>query len=58
MLDWAWWYMPVIPALERQKQKDCKLEAQLGLHSEIQTGLGYWLQNETKKKKLRSMMKV
>jgi hypothetical protein len=31
-LHWAWWYMPVIPALERWRQED-----QPGLHSETLT---------------------
>jgi hypothetical protein len=26
----AWWYMPVIPALGRLRQKDCELEDNLG----------------------------
>jgi hypothetical protein len=24
-LNWAWWYMPVIPALERLRQEYCGL---------------------------------
>jgi hypothetical protein len=27
---WAWWYMPVIPALKRLKQEDYEFEASLG----------------------------
>jgi hypothetical protein len=27
---WAWWCMPVIPALERLKQEDLEFEASLG----------------------------
>jgi hypothetical protein len=26
----AWWYIPVIPALRRQRQKDHQLEVSLG----------------------------
>jgi hypothetical protein len=26
---WAWWYMPVIPALRRLKQEDLEFEASL-----------------------------
>jgi hypothetical protein len=26
----AWWYMPVIPALWRLKQQDCKFKVSLG----------------------------
>jgi hypothetical protein len=26
----VWWFMPVIPALGRQRQKDCEFEVSLG----------------------------
>jgi hypothetical protein len=26
----VWWYIPVTPSLERQRQEDCKFEASLG----------------------------
>jgi hypothetical protein len=29
-LSWVWWRMPVIPALGRGRQEDCKFEASLG----------------------------
>jgi hypothetical protein len=28
--DWAWWDMPVIPALRRLRQKDYEIQASLG----------------------------
>jgi hypothetical protein len=27
--SWAWWYTPVIPALRKAQQEDCKFEASL-----------------------------
>jgi hypothetical protein len=29
IISQAWWYLPVIPALRRQKQEDCQFEASL-----------------------------
>lgn len=29
-MNWAWWYTPVTPALQSQKQEDVKFEASLG----------------------------
>jgi hypothetical protein len=29
-IKWAWWYIPIIPALRRPGQEDHKLEASLG----------------------------
>jgi hypothetical protein len=30
MASWAWWYMPVIPTLGRQRQEDLQVQASLG----------------------------
>jgi hypothetical protein len=29
-LNWAWWFMPIIPALERLRQEDCEFQVSLG----------------------------
>jgi hypothetical protein len=37
----TWWYMPIIPAIGRQRQEYCKFEARLGYHSKtLSQGLG------------------
>lgn len=30
LLRWAWWHKPIILVLKRLRQKDCKLEVNLG----------------------------
>jgi hypothetical protein len=42
---WAWWYKPVIPALGRLRQEDCKFEASLDYITET------LFQNQTKQNK-------
>jgi hypothetical protein len=37
----AWWHMPLIPALERQRQVDFWVRGQPGLQSEFQDSQGY-----------------
>jgi hypothetical protein len=55
--SWAWWRMPLIPALGRQRQADFWVRGQPGLQSEFQDSLGYTekpclkKQNKTKPKK-------
>jgi hypothetical protein len=38
---WAWWHMPLIPALGRQRQVDFWVQGQPGLQSEFQDSQGY-----------------
>jgi hypothetical protein len=38
---WAWWRMPLIPALGRQRQADFRVRGQPGLQSEVQDSQGY-----------------
>jgi hypothetical protein len=38
---WAWWRMPLIPALGRQRQADFWVRGQPGLQSEFQDNQGY-----------------
>jgi hypothetical protein len=49
----AWWHMPLIPALGRQRQK--KVRGQPGLQSEFQDSQGYTekpcLEKQTNKQK-------
>ena len=53
----AWWYMPLIPALGRQRQADFWVRGQPGLQSEFQDSQGYTekpsleKQNKTKQNK-------
>jgi hypothetical protein len=37
----AWWHMPLIPALGRQRQADFWVRGQPGLQSEFQDSQGY-----------------
>ena len=37
----AWWHMPLIPALRRQRQADFWVQGQPGLQSEFQNSQGY-----------------
>jgi hypothetical protein len=30
LTQWAWWFLPIIPALGRQKQEDWKFDGGLG----------------------------
>jgi hypothetical protein len=39
--SWAWWLMPLIPALGRQRQVDFWVRGQPGLQSELQDSQGY-----------------
>jgi hypothetical protein len=39
--SWAWWHMPLIPALRRQRQADFCVRGQPGLQSEFQDSQGY-----------------
>jgi hypothetical protein len=39
--SWAWWCMPLIPALGRQRQADFWVRGQPGLQSELQDSQGY-----------------
>jgi hypothetical protein len=51
----AWWHMPLIPALGRQRQADFWVRGQPGLQSELQDSQGYTekpcLKKPKKKKK-------
>ena len=38
---WAWWHMPLIPALRRQRQVDFWVQGQPGLQSKFQDSQGY-----------------
>lgn len=40
-LGQAWWYMPVILAIERLKQEDCWVQGQCGLHRELKASQNY-----------------
>jgi hypothetical protein len=40
-LSWAWWRMPLIPALGRQRQVEFWVGGQPGLQSEFQDSQGY-----------------
>jgi hypothetical protein len=40
-LSRAWWCMPLIPALGRQRQVDFRVQGQPGLQSEFQDSQGY-----------------
>jgi hypothetical protein len=52
ILSRAWWRMPLIPALERQRQVNFWVRGQPGLQTEFQDSQGYtekpWLENKTK----------
>jgi hypothetical protein len=52
-LSGQWWYMPLIPALRRQKQVDFWVQGKPGLQSEFQDSQGYpekpCLENKNKK---------
>jgi hypothetical protein len=56
---WAWWRMPLIPALRRQRQADFWVRGQPGLQSEFQDSQGYTekpclkKQNKTKQNKTK-----
>ena len=55
---WAWWRMPLIPALGRQRQVDFWVWGQPGLQSEFQDSQGYTqkpcLENQNKKQKQKT----
>jgi hypothetical protein len=40
-ISWAWWHMPLIPALGRQRQVNFLVRGQPGLQSEFQDSQGY-----------------
>lgn len=40
--SWAWWHMPITPALGRPEQEDCKVKSGL---------IGYLVRSSLKKKK-------
>jgi hypothetical protein len=40
-LPWQWWFMPLTPALRRQRQMDLRLSCQFGLQTEFQDSQGY-----------------
>jgi hypothetical protein len=48
--SWAWWRMPLIPALGRQRQADFWVRGQPGLQSEFQDSQGYTEKSCLKKK--------
>jgi hypothetical protein len=53
---WAWWRMPLIPALGRQRQPDFWVQVQPGIQSEFQDSQGYTEKpclGKKKKKKAR-----
>jgi hypothetical protein len=37
----AWWYMPLIPALRRQRQPDLSVQGQPGIQNEFQNSQEY-----------------
>jgi hypothetical protein len=52
-LHQKWWYIPVLPALQRQKQEDCEFEPRVELCSEVHTSLAYTEKPVSKNKKVK-----
>jgi hypothetical protein len=56
-LSQAWWWMPLIPALGRQRKVNFWVQGQPGLQSEFQDSQGYTekpcLKNKTKQNKTK-----
>jgi hypothetical protein len=50
---WAWWRIPLIPALGRQRQADFWVRGQPGLQSEFQDSQGYTKKPVLKKQKTK-----
>jgi hypothetical protein len=53
-ISWAWWHMPLIPALGRQSQADFWVQGQPGLQSEFQDIQGYTKKPSLKKPKTKN----
>ena len=61
-MNWAWWHMPLILALGRQRQADFWVQGQPGLQSEFQGSQGYTEKpclekNQTKTKQNKNKIK-
>jgi hypothetical protein len=54
----AWWRMPLIPALGRQRQVDFRVQGQPGLQSEFQDSQGYTEKSCLEKQKTKKQNKT